>query len=66
MSHFSAHQTVTGCLMPCSCKMTGHEPGCWMSLSGCYVNGAKVAPLHYYSPNVVQLSAPYKISWPET
>jgi hypothetical protein len=51
--------------MPCGCKVTGHEPNCWLSHSGYYVNGVKVAPLYVYVPVVVQFGGTGAINWPE-
>lgn len=50
-------------LTPCGCKTTGHDPGCWLSLGGTYVNGIKVGPSVPYSQHeddkvLQQLRAP--------
>lgn len=30
-------------MIPCRCQTTGHDPHCWNSVAGYYVNGVKVA-----------------------
>jgi hypothetical protein len=48
-------------MTPCNCQTTGHDPHCWNSIAGYYVNGVKVATL---PPPVVTPTITITFNWP--